>query len=147
VRLRELGMSIVLILFGVCLLTGCRGARVEVSTAPPKAGPPPHAPAHGYRANHIYHYYPSAYVYYEPARSLYFYYENERWEAGVTLPNHIKISIGERVIIRMDNDRPYRKFNAHKKQHPPARLKKRVEVKTRPKPKKIPKPIPRVRRR
>ncbi len=128
-RLRELGMSIVLILFGVCLLIGCRGARVEVSTAPPKPGPPSHAPAHGYRAKHVYHYYPSAYVYYEPVRSLYFYYENGRWEAGVTLPNHIKISVGERVIIRMDSDRPYIKFKAHKKQYPPGKPKKRAKVK------------------
>ena len=132
-RLRELGMSIVLILFGVCLLIGCRGAWVEVSTAPPPQapGPPPHAPAHGYRAKHMYHYYPSAYVYYEPARSLYFYYENGRWEAGVTLPNHIKISVGERVIIRMDSDRPYTKFKAHKKKHPLVKPKKRPKVRRR----------------
>ncbi len=154
-RLRELGMSIVMILFGVCLLSGCRGARVEVSTAPsrpaplPKTGPPPHAPAHGYRAKHVYHYYPSAYVYYEPARGRYFYYENGRWKIGVTLPNHIMISVGERVIIKMDIDRPYIKFEAHKKKHPPVKLKKRVKVKTRPTPKKIvkPKKIPRARRR
>lgn len=124
-RLHELGMSIVLVLFGMFLLTGCRVAELEVSTAPPRPGPPPHAPAHGYRAKHMYHYYPSAHVYYEPARGVYFYYENGNWRVGASLPAHIRISAGERVVIQMDSDRPYVDFEAHKKRYPPGQAKRR----------------------
>jgi len=38
-----------------------------------KGGPPPHAPAYGYRAKYQYRYYPSAGVYYDTYRQLYFY--------------------------------------------------------------------------
>ncbi|MGD9382490.1 MAG: hypothetical protein PVH55_00415, partial [Desulfobacterales bacterium] len=40
-----------------------------------KGGPPPHAPAHGYRAKYKYRYYPACSVYYDDYRKLYFYLE------------------------------------------------------------------------
>ena len=40
-----------------------------------KGGPPPHAPAHGYRAKHTYRYYPDASVYFDISRKIYFYLE------------------------------------------------------------------------
>ena len=35
-----------------------------------KGGPPPRAPAHGYRAKYTYHYYPSSCIYFDASRCL-----------------------------------------------------------------------------
>jgi hypothetical protein len=58
---------------------GCRtlGGGVYIGSHPPdikakKGGPPPHAKAHGYRAKHTYQYYPSASVYFDASRKVYF---------------------------------------------------------------------------
>ena len=45
---------------------------VVVAKSKPKAGPPPHAPAHGHRAKYSYQYYPSCYVYFDISRRCYF---------------------------------------------------------------------------
>lgn len=107
-----------------------KGPGVVVTTAPPppvQTGPPAHAPAHGYRRKHAYHYhyYPSAYVYYCPKRGLYWYLRRGEWEVGVSLPADIHVNVGERVSIRMDADAPHVEFEAHKKAHPPGKAKKK----------------------
>jgi hypothetical protein len=133
VRPYSIIVSVVVIVFGISLLNGCRRVEIEVSSAPPArpGPPPPHAPAHGYRAKHVYYYYPSTYVYYEPARGVYFYYENGHWRVGATLPSRVRISVGERVVIEMDSDRPYVQFEAHKKQYPPGHVRKTTKPRRR----------------
>ena len=49
-----------------------------------KGGPPAHAPAHGYRAKHMYMYYPSRNVYKDTERGLYFYLKGDTWEVGAS---------------------------------------------------------------
>lgn len=109
------------------LLSGCLVAahgpygRVGVSTAPPpkiQAGPPPHAKAYGHRAKYHYHYYPDSYIYFDINRSLYFYLENGRWAMSVALPAHLHVSLGDRVSLEMDIDRPYIKYDDHRKKYP-----------------------------
>ena len=70
-------------------------------------GPPPHAPAHGYRAKHQYRYYPSKSVYYDTGRGLYFYLKGDNWEVGASLPGNIRVGLGESVNIELDTDIPY----------------------------------------
>ena len=142
------GIAILLTLL-VCLLllfpsTACTvrgpGATVRVGDAPPgppppvgppppppphKVGPPPHAPAHGYRAKHTYHYYPDNHVYFDTSRELYFYLDEGKWRASVSLPRHLHIHLGEHVTIQMDSDRPYTQYKAHKKKYPPGQMKKK----------------------
>src|SRR5512136_852270 len=55
-------------------------------------GPPPHAPAHGYRAKHQYRYYPYQNVYYEPARGMYFYLAGNGWSFGASLPAGLTVA-------------------------------------------------------
>ncbi|NIM99338.1 MAG: hypothetical protein GTO24_15065, partial [candidate division Zixibacteria bacterium] len=90
----------VLVVFGLlqlALLPSCSVNRggVEIgSPAPPpkpKTGPPPWAPAHGYRAKHGYYYYPSQYVYYDVKRGVYFYIEGDGWRVSGRLPSHIHL--------------------------------------------------------
>ena len=90
-----------------------------------KNGPPAHAPAHGYRAKYNYRYYPSCSVYFDLNRSIYFYLEGDNWRASVELPNHLRIRLGEYVVVEMDTDKPYLEYQNHKNKYPPGQLKQK----------------------
>jgi len=113
--LRQLDKIAIILALGFgCLVlnNGCYDTRVTVGeeptyrhappppeeTGPPRGhGPPPWAPAHGYRAKYRYHYYPSSYVYYDLGRKLYFYYDGGNWQVSVSLP---AIRESPTIIIR-----------------------------------------------
>ena len=125
---RIIMMSIFLIMGGFSLLMGGCALRVgdppaPVYTPPPESGPPPWAPAHGYRAKHHYYYYPDSQVYFDAGRSLYFYFSGGGWQASVSLPSGIQISAGEYVSLDMDVDRPYVYHSDVEKKYPPGQLK------------------------
>lgn len=80
-------------------------------SAPGKKGPPPWAPAHGYRAKHVYRYFPGRDVYFEPQSGNYFYLEAGAWKIGVRLPGSIKIDAAAFVEVPMDTDKPYQFHN------------------------------------
>jgi hypothetical protein len=88
-------------------------------------GPPAHAKAHGYRAKYTYRYYPSAQAYYDLERRAYFYLEGGKWRVSVSLPMSLKAKLGEYVTIGMDSDRPYTRFEEHRKNYPPGQMKKK----------------------
>ena len=94
-----------------------------------KGGPPPHAPAHGYRAKHHYHYYPSSSVYYDNDRKLYFYLKGDNWEVGASLPSSIRVRLGDYVSIEMETDQPYIYHADHVKKYPPGQMKKKNKKK------------------
>jgi len=80
-------------LFTACSVTG-PGIGFGVEGPVVKGGPPPHAPAHGYRAKHTYYYYPSAYVYFDISRKVYFYLEGDKWRMSVSLPHGLHVRLG-----------------------------------------------------
>ena len=84
-----------------------------------KVGPPPHAKAHGYRAKHTYRYYPSANAYYDVERKAYFYLEGNNWCMGVSLPDNLRVRLGNHVTVEMDSDKPYTRFEEHKRKYLP----------------------------
>ena len=88
-----------------------------------KGGPPPHAPAHGYRAKHKYRYYPSSNVYKDTEKGLYFYLKGEKWEVGASLPLPLKEGLGESVSFELETDKPYIHHTEHVKQYPPKKSK------------------------
>lgn len=90
-----------------------------------RGGPPPHAPAHGYRAKHVYYYYPDAYVYFDISRKAYFYLEGDIWRMSVSLPLSLHVRLDEHVVIEMDSQKPYTHFKSHKKKYPKGQLKKK----------------------
>ena len=90
-----------------------------------KGGPPPHAPAHGYRAKYAYRYYPSSYVYFDASRKVYCYFENHCWWESASLPKDIRLKRGHYVTIEMDDDKPYSGFKGHVHKYPPGQLKKK----------------------
>ena len=94
-----------------------------------KKGPPPHAPAHGYRAKYKYRYYPSCSVYYDTYRNLYFYLEGPYWRISASLPHSIQVGLGDHVNIEMDADKPYIYYDDHKHKYPPGKSKKKGKKK------------------
>ncbi len=89
-----------------------------------KGGPPPHAPAHGYRSKHQYRYYPDCSVYYDTSRKIYFYLKDGNWEVGASLPGNLQVSLGDSVSLEMDSGKPYINHNEHAKKYPPGKVKK-----------------------
>ncbi len=83
-----------------------------------KGGPPPHAPAHGYRAKHKYRYYPSKKVYQDTERGLYFYLKGDKWEVGASLPLPLREGLGGSVSFELETDKPYINHTEHVKQYP-----------------------------
>lgn len=116
-----LGAMLLLILASSCSMGASTGVRISSS---PRKGPPPHAPAHGYRRKHLYRYCPSCYVYFDVHRKLYFYMSDGAWQASVELPGCIHIDGGEAVHLSLWTDRPYIHFNTHKAVYPLGQLKK-----------------------
>jgi len=131
---RILYASMFLAAIAISPLVGCTlsvGNQPDVVYAPAEPGPPPWAPVHGYRAKHHYYYYPDSDVYFDPGRSLYFYFSGGGWHTSVTLPREIRMNVGEHVDLDMDDDRPYRYHSDIKKKYPPGQLKKKGKGKKR----------------
>lgn len=116
--MKNLAKTSVLI-FLIIFISQC----VAVDRRPPAKSPPPWAPAHGVRAKYAYHYYPASYIYYDATRRLYFYFQGGAWVSAVSLPPAYLPLSGEFVIIEMDDDRPYKYYEKHKKQYPPGKYK------------------------
>jgi len=83
-----------------------------------KGGPPPHAPAHGYRAKYQYRYYPNCNVYHDASRGMYFYMKGDGWAVGASLPTDLLSNLGASVNLDMDTDKPYEQNAEHAKQYP-----------------------------
>lgn len=88
-----------------------------------KGGPPPHAPAHGYRAKHQYRYYPHCNVYHDVSRGAYFYLQGDGWAVGASLPLDLQSNLGASVNLEMDTDKPYEHNADHLKQYPKEKYK------------------------
>lgn len=123
--------SVIAIGILLLLVFGCHHSRVVVEkhpvytpAPPPEPGPPPWAPAHGYRAKHHYYYYPASYVYFDTGRKLYFYYSDSRWQVSVSLPTAIHIDVGDYVALDMETDRPYTYHSDVVRRYPPGQAKK-----------------------
>ena len=110
--------------FAACSIKSA-GIRIGSGEPSVKRGPPPHAPAHGYRAKYRYYYYPEVYVYFDISRKAYFYLEGDRWRMSALLPHSFHVRLGQHVTIEMNSDKPYTQFASHKKKYPPGQLKKK----------------------
>jgi len=107
----RLAATAVLLALVLASQSACKGPKgnssVGVFDVGPKGGPPAHAPAHGYRAKHKYVYYPTAGVYFDLDRKVYFYWNTVEWTVTATLPSSIEIRVGEGITLELETDRPY----------------------------------------
>lgn len=129
-------LAVGLLVSVMLMVAGCNGTRVTVGHYPDhpdrhereykhpehRGGPPPWAPAHGYRAKK-YRYYPSTQIYFDLQRDVYFYYSNGQWRVSARLPGRIRAQLGEYVTLEMGTDEPYRHHPEVVKKYPPGRSK------------------------
>ncbi len=105
--------------FGGCVVVRERPVVVK------EGGPPPWAPAHGYRAKHMYYYYPEQAVYYDTGRKVYFYSAGGgRWVSTPILPSTVRIDVRSYQVLEMDTDAPYSFHNDVVRRYPPGQAKK-----------------------
>ena len=66
-------------------------------------GPPPWAPAHGYRAKTRHIYFPNQNMYYDIQKSNYIYFSNEKWSISTRVPSiFVGINLGKSTQIQLD---------------------------------------------
>jgi hypothetical protein len=79
-------------------------------------GPPPWAPAQGYRAKTRHIYFPEQNFYYDVQKHNYIYFSNNNWEVSFSLPNiFVGINLSKSAQIELDftgND-PHRYNTVH----------------------------------
>ena len=79
-----------------------------------KGGPPPWAPAHGYRAKTSHVYFPDHNFYFDVQKEVYVYLSGGNWEVGVKLPAlyaGIDLKLTTKVELELGSDSP-QKHNA-----------------------------------
>lgn len=102
---------------------------VVVIEEPGVQGPPPWAPAHGFRRNHHYYYYPGAHVYYRPADRVWFYLAGGNWRFGISLPSSIRIDFDRCVPLTMETKEPHLFHDQVQAHYPPDYFVTKVRVK------------------
>ena len=135
-----LGLATCFFIISTILTFGCAGTKIKAKYEKKddsryskaehkhkhkKGGPPAHAKAHGYRAKHKYRYYPDCSVYHDTERGIYFYIKGGSWEVGASLPNNLRMGLGDSVSLELDTDRPYIHHADHVKNYPPGQKKKK----------------------
>ena len=111
--------------FAAVTIPGCvavveeRPRRDVVVIDSDRHGPPPWAPAHGWRRKHeTFHYDPVVQVYYFPANRTYYWLEAGQWQVGVRLPSRYVIQEHKMVAVDLD-DEPHKHHHKIKAQYPP----------------------------
>ena len=77
-------------------------------------GPPPWAPAYGYRAKQQYRYYPKHNLYQDPATGAFYSHQNGAWSKGGLPPGLDPKSLGRGYTVHGDPDEPYKGNDQHK---------------------------------
>ncbi|MCH7572204.1 MAG: hypothetical protein IH891_04750 [Planctomycetes bacterium] len=107
------------VLLALLTLPGCglKIARVHTPVAAKKVPP---GNAYGLKKhNHIeYDYYPSAEVYFDPQRKLYFWHAAAYWGVGKRLPSTYKLDHTERRLVPLDTKLPYRRHDRVRSENP-----------------------------
>ncbi|MCA6078845.1 hypothetical protein [Fulvivirga sedimenti] len=94
-----------------------KGNKQEVKAG----GPPPWAPAHGYRAKTRYVYFKDYDVYYDHDRSVYISLAGTNWQVSANIPVNLRgIDLNAAVKIDLDTDvdDPQRDYSQHKQKYP-----------------------------
>lgn len=84
-------------------------------------GPPPWAPAHGYRSKTRYVYFKDYNIYYDNQRGIYIYLRKGEWEFSASIPKSVKIGDLEAAVkidIDLSTDHPEKFWEEHKKKYP-----------------------------
>lgn len=92
-----------------------------------KPGPPPWAPAHGYRAKTRYVYFSDYEVYYDHDRGVYISLSGSNWSVSARLPSilsRVDLTAAVKVDLDFDGDEPHKNHAQFKKKYPKKKKKK-----------------------
>jgi hypothetical protein len=84
-------------------------------------GPPPWAPAHGYRAKTRYVYFKDYPVYYDNDRGVYISLSGSNWSVSAKLPSilaGVDLVAAAKIDLDFSGDKPQAEYDAHKKKYP-----------------------------
>lgn len=101
-------MNVGMALTAFLSLSGClavveQPSEVAVVESDRRGGPPPWAPAHGWRRKQeTYHYYPATQVYYYPTVRRYYWLDGREWRFGERLPRHFILEENKKVVLDLD---------------------------------------------
>ena len=87
---------------------------ISPAQAKKQGGPPPWAPAHGYRAKTRHVYFPEHNFYYDVQKGVYIYLNGRNWQVGVNLPfafADVNLRRAAKVELDLQLDTPQR-YNA-----------------------------------
>ena len=91
----------------------------EVVVESDRHGPPPWAPAYGWRRQHeTYYYYPGGQVYYYPSLRRYYWLEGKDWRYGDRLPRYYVIQENKRVALDLEYE-PHTQHAKIREMYPP----------------------------
>jgi len=79
-------------------------------------GPPPWAPAHGYRSKTKHIYFPDQNFYYDVEKRVYLHLENGKWSVSVTIPSifaNINLGTARKVELEISGHTPYQYNEEH----------------------------------
>ena len=97
-----------------------KSQKKEKSSIKKETGPPPWAPAHGYRAKTRYVYFTEQNFYYDNTRGVYIYLSGKNWEVSAIIPSlfkNVDLSAAVKIDLDFDADDP-QKYNAdHRKKY------------------------------
>ena len=80
-------------------------------------GPPDWAPAHGYRANTTYVFFPDQNVYFDVQNSLYISLSGDNWQVNASLPSvfsGVDLNLAVKVELDLSTDTPQKYNTDHK---------------------------------
>jgi hypothetical protein len=80
--------------------------------------PPPYPPHAHYHA-HDYYYYPSVRVYFRYSTGYYYYPSGSIWIRTRTLPPKYRLDQRDRVVIRIEDKKPYARHYQHREKYRP----------------------------
>ncbi len=112
-------MKTVLIIIAMTLALMVSGCYTEIRTAG-QNGPPPWAPAHGWRSHHNY-YFPDYEIYYHVHTAQFIYFSGTTWIYVSALPTayaHIDLWTCRKIVISYKGKDPYNHIDQHRKSHP-----------------------------
>lgn len=96
-----LGLTVILSLSG-CVALVEQPPEVAVVESD-RRGPPPWAPAHGWRRKQeTYYYYPATQVYYYPSLRRYYWIDGREWRSGDRLPRRFIADDNKRIVLDLD---------------------------------------------
>ena len=120
ILLRLSGLCLILLLFAAAPNEACAQGKGKGKSkvAKKEAGPPPWAPAHGYRAKTRYVYFSQYNVYYDHDRGVYISLGGNNWQVTAKLPSilsGVDLNAAVKVDLDFSGDEPFRYNSDHRK--------------------------------